>query len=74
MKATATCMADQHRPRKIKETTICVQQSLLGSHVHLRKNKHDGEKKQARNCNRKRKEKNNLRSASPIGLAGPSSR
>jgi hypothetical protein len=37
MKATATYMADQHRLRKIKEKTICVQQDLLGSQVHLRK-------------------------------------
>ena len=57
MKAIATCMVDQHHLRKIKEkNNLCSTRPirLIGP---SEKNKHHGEKKQARNCNRKRKEK-----------------
>jgi len=57
MKATTTCMADQDRLRKIKEKhNLCLARPI-GLANPSEKNKHDGEKKQARNCNRKRKEK-----------------
>ena len=57
MKAIATCMVDQHHLRKIKEkNNLCSTRPirLIGP---SEKNKHHGEKKQARNCNRKRKGK-----------------
>ena len=57
MKATATCMVDQHRRRKIKEKNSLCSTRPIGLAGPSEKNKHDREKKQARNCIRKRKEK-----------------